>query len=125
MQKKLSVSYNEFYDNTVDIKLNFYLEKINKEITKKYLIKIFTFLKEKEYYEYLLKYSLNNKSKSNELYILQVNSDLEAIIEDFENSLYETENPNFDIPKKVYDFRINMITDLTNFLQKFILLNYI
>ena len=138
MQKKINISYFEFYEYNVDNHINNYCDDNN--IKNQYISKIFTILKKIYYYDFLNKINSkvndnnnnnndnnndNNNNNDNDLAILQLNSDLEAVIEDYENCLYDTENPQFDLPQKVYNFRIDMINYFKNYLENFISINYL
>jgi hypothetical protein len=82
-----------------------YLNLVDSEISRNYIVEIF----------WLLSKRYTNKSITPDE-IIQINSDLEVIIEDFESSIYKpNQNINFDSPQKVYNFRINLITEIINF----------
>ena len=84
-----------------------YQNCVESDISKKYIQEIFNILKKK--YE--------NDPKNIEI------SDLDIIIENFEESIYYPNdiNSRFFKPKHVYNFRKNMINDFNYYLKK----NYI
>ncbi len=82
-----------------------YLNLVDNDISYNYIIEIFNLLTKIYTDKFLDIYD-----------ILQLKSDLDLVIENLESSLYKpNENYNFNTPKKVYNFRINLISELINF----------
>lgn len=82
-----------------------YQNSVESDLSKKYIQDIFNTLKEK--YE-------NNPKQI-------VMSDLDIIIENFEESIYRPNDMNsrFFKPKHVYNFRKDMINDFNYYLKKY------
>ncbi len=87
------------------IVLEKYLNLVDNNTSYDYIIEIFNLLSKIYTEKYL---DIDD--------ILQIKSDLDLIIENLESSLYKpNENKDFDTPKKVYNFRINLISELIIF----------
>jgi hypothetical protein len=91
--------------NSPYIILEKYLNLVDNNISYNYIIEVFNLLSTIYTNKYL---DIND--------VLQIKSDLDLIIENLESSLYKpNENINFNTPQKVYNFRINLISELNNF----------